>query len=134
MEPDGVNDTADTSFTIQWTDDDPDDNATISLYYDTDSSGADGALIASGLSEDPDGAGDDTYVWDTTEVATGTYYVYAVIDDGVNDPIVDYSDGALTIERIIPNEVKLIPGDIEEYDYYGHYLRCEHGALQGQYG
>jgi len=86
IQPDGVEDIADSGFIIRWSDADPDDNAAISLYYDTDGSGADGILIVSGLSEDPDGEGDDEYVWHTAGIAEGEYYVYAVIDDGVDDP------------------------------------------------
>ena len=82
IQPDGIDDTADTGFTIQWIDDDPDDDAAVSLYYDTDNSGADGTLIVSGLSEDADEPGEDQYVWDTSAIAEGSYYVYAVIDDG----------------------------------------------------
>ena len=119
VEPDGVDDTADCSFTIQWSDDDPDDNATISLYYDTDNSGEDGTLIVSGLSEDPDGT-DDQYQWDTTSIAEADYYVYAVIDDGVNDPVVDYSEGVLNINHIIPDEIKATASDAASYDYFGN--------------
>lgn len=121
-EPDGVDDTADTIFKIQWTDDDPDDNATISFYYDTDNSGADGTFIVSGLSEDLDGYGDDTYAWNTAEIGEGSYYVYAVIDDGINDPVVDYCDGVLTIDHNpIPSvEIKLTAGDAAELDRFGH--------------
>ena len=36
IEPDGLEDNADTTYTIQWNDMDSDDNATISLFYDTD--------------------------------------------------------------------------------------------------
>ena len=44
IEPDGIGDTADSSFTITWTDDDPEENASISLYYDIDNTGQDGVL------------------------------------------------------------------------------------------
>ena len=55
IEPDGILDVADRSFTIRWHDADPDQNAGISLYYSTDSAGTDGLPIAQGISEDPDG-------------------------------------------------------------------------------
>ena len=35
IEPDGIDDEADTNYTIRWTDFDPEDNATISLYCHT---------------------------------------------------------------------------------------------------
>jgi hypothetical protein len=40
---------------IRWIDNDPDNNARISLYYDTAASGGNGHLIVSGIEEDPDG-------------------------------------------------------------------------------
>ncbi|HAV43532.1 TPA: hypothetical protein DCX15_05905 [bacterium] len=86
--------TADTSYTIRWTDSDPDSNAIISLYYDTDNTGYDGTLIVTGIPEDDP---TDAYVWDCSAIPNGTYYIYAKITDGVNPPIYDYSDGALTI-------------------------------------
>jgi len=119
IEPDGIDDIADCSFTIQWTDDDPDDNATISLYYDTDNSGADGTLIISGLSEDPDGI-DDQYHWDTAEIPEGDYYVYGVIDDDVNDPVVDYSEGEISITHFIPDEIKVTASDPASYANFGN--------------
>nr|VFJ46720.1 MAG: Alpha-tubulin suppressor [Candidatus Kentron sp. FM] len=95
-EPDGTDDTADTSFTITWSDEDPDSSATIALYYDTDNTGADGTLIVEGLSEDDE---TDAHVWDTSEIPAGAYYVYGVISDGTNDPVTAYSPGAITISH-----------------------------------
>ncbi|MCP3911634.1 MAG: hypothetical protein GY713_11840 [Actinomycetia bacterium] len=97
LEPDGAGDTVDASFLIQWSDEDGDDDAAISLFYDTDASGEDGVLITDALSEDPDGAGNDDFTWDTTVVPDGAYFIYAVIDDGVNPPVVDYSAGPVTV-------------------------------------
>ena len=96
VEPNGLNDIADASFTIQWEDEDPDSDATISLYYDTDNTGADGILIALGLFEDPDGA-DDQFTWGTSTVMEGDYYIYAVIDDGVTPVVTAYSPGPVTV-------------------------------------
>ena len=64
---------------IQWTDTDPDSNAQIALYYDTDNVGEDGVLIAEGIEEDADGE-DDAYVWDGSALE-GEYFIYAVISD-----------------------------------------------------
>jgi len=119
VKPNGVDDEADTVFTIKWTDFDPDDNATISLYYDADNSGSDGTLIVSGLPEDPDGEADDGYVWNTTHIAEGKYYVYGVIDDGVNDPVVAYSTGDINIAHTILHEIKLTAGDSAAEDNFG---------------
>jgi hypothetical protein len=106
-QPDGINDTADDSYTIEWNDSDSDDDASISLYYDNDDSGEDGTLIVSGISEDNE---TDVYVWNTSNIPNGNYYIYAVIDDGVNTPVVDYSDGAISIVNITNETFKLSIG------------------------
>ena len=90
--------TADTSYTIKWTDSDPDSNATITLFYDIDNTGYDGTQIVTGTSEDDP---TNAYTWNTPGVAEGTYYIYARIDDGVNPAVYDYSDGTLTIEHSV---------------------------------
>ncbi len=96
---------ADRSFSITWTDEDPDSDAVISLYYDDDDSGQDGTLIASGLSEDDE---TDAFEWNCSAVPEGTYYVYARIEDGDHDPVYAYSPGTVTIthaEKIVPDPV-----------------------------
>jgi len=89
---------------IRWEDSDPETDAEIALYYDTDSSGEDGTLIAEGLMENPDGESDDSYLWDNTAVAEGTYYIYGTITDG-NSSAVSYAPGNVTIAR--PPEVEI---------------------------
>ena len=74
IEPDGTADTADDNFTIQWQDGDPEQNAVIDLYYDTDNSGADGILIVSDLLEDSDGTA-GSYSWDTSALAEGILHL-----------------------------------------------------------
>ncbi len=101
LEPNG-DDTADTAFTITWTDQDADDSAIISLYYDTDGGGEDGTLIENSISED---GVSDQYAWDVSALANGDYYVYAVIDDGVNPDVVDYSNGPITVFHPSPTEL-----------------------------
>lgn len=115
-QPDGVDDEATTTFIIKWTDDDPDQNATISLYYDTDSTGNDGTLIVSGIFEDPDEPGNDEYVWNTSGLQEGSYYIYVVIDDGENDPVIDYSAGPVTITHP-PSQIQYI------YDAMGRLIK-----------
>jgi hypothetical protein len=88
------NDLAGGPVNIAWVDEDSDSDAVISLYYDTDRRGADGVLIATGVSQDND---PDSYVWDTTGVPTGDYYVYAVISDGNNVPAICYSTGRVRV-------------------------------------
>ncbi|MDD5067420.1 MAG: Ser-Thr-rich GPI-anchored membrane family protein [bacterium] len=100
IEPDGINDKAGKTYTITWRDSDPDNDAQISLYYDTDSTGYDGTLIADGLSEDADST-NGSYTWNISAVPRGSYYIYARIDDGVNFPVYSYSPGPLTIQNMI---------------------------------
>lgn len=80
VEPDGVDDyDVDSQFQLVWTDSDVDDNATVTFYWDSDDTGADGFEITS-ITED-DGA--DTWLWDTSDIPLGDYYVYGIIaDDG----------------------------------------------------
>ena len=118
IEPDGIDDNANAGYTIQWTDRDPDSDAVIALYYDINDSGADGNLIIDGLDENPDGLEDRT-VWDTSGIPDGNYYVYAVIDDGVNAPVVAYSEGPVTIDHAVSDEFKLTAGDGAAYDSFG---------------
>ncbi len=94
FEPNG-DDTADSVFFILWTDWDADDDANVSLYYDTDGVGEDGTLIVTSIHEDFA----DGFSWDLSGLINGDYYVYAVIDDGVNPAVVDYSDGPLTVNH-----------------------------------
>ncbi|MBI5441789.1 MAG: choice-of-anchor D domain-containing protein, partial [Deltaproteobacteria bacterium] len=80
---------------LAWEDADPDSKATVSLYYDTDSGGADGTLIASGIEEDPDGIG-DTCAWNTSGLPPGTYWMYGRISDA-RASAVSYAPGTVTI-------------------------------------
>ncbi|MBI3630987.1 MAG: fibronectin type III domain-containing protein [Candidatus Sungbacteria bacterium] len=91
--PDSAGNRADATSTIAWDDSDPDSNAMISLYYDTDATGTDGTMITSGISED---SPVNSYVWDTSAVAAGNYYIYGVIDDGATKAV-SYSTGSTTI-------------------------------------
>ena len=118
IDPDGDADQADTSYTVRWTDRDPDSNAAIALYYDINNSGADGTLIVSGIEEDPDGL-HDAYTWDTSDIPAGSYYVYARIEDGTNDPAIAYSPGTVTVDHSVSSETKLTAGNGEAYDYFG---------------
>ena len=129
------------SIQIRWEDSDPETDADIALYYDTDAFGEDGTLIVAGLMENPDGE-DDSYIWDITAVAEGTYYIYGTITDGKSSAV-SYAPGTVTIAR--PPEVEIIfpPPDralqdgvtftAEAFDYSGvaevyFYLREQDGA------
>jgi len=84
----------DSPMTISWTTADPEENATITLYYETSSSGdcaTSGTLIASGLHEDSD----TSYDWNTSSItASGLYYLCAKVDDGINAPVSVYDTAA----------------------------------------
>ena len=86
------------TYTISWTDSDPDDNALISLYYDEDTIWDNGneTLINTTDTITEDSA-TDSYTWDISSIPNGSYYLVAKIDDGANDPYCSYSKGKLTI-------------------------------------
>jgi len=90
------------SYTIHWTASDPDDEAVVSLYCDRDGTGRDGRLIAHCLSEGVEEGFPHSYVWDTSEVGSGTYYVYGRSDDGKNLAVVSYSAGTVKVVDSTP--------------------------------
>ena len=71
---------------ISWTDEDPDSNAVISIYYDTDTSGEDGSLIQDGIRENPDGP-DDSILWNVSTVPEGSYFIYLKISDETSSAV-----------------------------------------------
>jgi hypothetical protein len=97
-EPDGHGDIANTVFTIFWMDSDPDNDAAISLFYDSDDSGFDGSLIIEGLSEDSHGSS-GTYTWNTINILEGSYYLYGICVDGINEPVRRYSTFPLIVNH-----------------------------------
>ncbi len=138
VEPDG-DDYADEEFTVRWWDVDVDDwqkDATISLFWAEDNGGAGGTLIADGIPQN-DRGNRGSYEWDTSSLPAGRYYVYARIDDGVNEPYVASSTGPVHVthgSRVVayPNPVRvrggaatvtfdgLMPGDdVVVYDIAG---------------
>jgi hypothetical protein len=72
---------------------DDDSAATVTFYYDTDASGNDGVRIGGLIESDASGE----FNWSTAAVSPGTYYLYAVIDDGVNAPQVIYAAETITV-------------------------------------
>jgi hypothetical protein len=81
---------------------DPDSESRIALFYDTDNQGFDGVLFADGLLETD---GTIHYTWDTSDVAAGEYYVYAMILDDNNPPVFDYSSSTVKIDHLIANRI-----------------------------
>ena len=105
--PPAGGDTADSTYTIEWTATGG-PSSVVGLYYDTDTDPSSGLeAIVDGL----DNTG--SYDWNTVSVPEGVYYVYAIIYDaidgnpvsaglaegGSNDFAYDYSDGPLTISH-----------------------------------
>jgi hypothetical protein len=89
-------DTAAPVFDIQWEVDDPDDDASIKLFYDTNRNPADGkTLFKQGLKENSS----DGFSWDTfaTGLAPGKYYLLAEITDGLNTTS-RYATGPLAVK------------------------------------
>jgi len=96
---------------ITWQDKDDDDDANISLYYDTDAEGFDGALIVDNISENDEL---DGFQWDFSDIPSGTYYIYGKIDDGVNMPVFSYSSTPLLVQNTqAPEPPTELKGNIE---------------------
>lgn len=72
---------------------DDDSVPTVSLYIDDDKQGFDGRLIAAGLT-----ASQSPYIWNPTNLAAGSYYIYAVVEDGSSVPVMVYHESPITIE------------------------------------
>jgi hypothetical protein len=100
IEPNGINDVADTQYSITWMDFDPDDNANISLYYwKKELIGGTWELIVTGLNEDDS---TNTYKWNITSMPEGEYPLKAEIADPYNS-FTNYSLGNLTISHTVSN-------------------------------
>jgi hypothetical protein len=83
-------------YNVNWTDSDPDDNAIITLGYDTNNTGCDGTTIQNWISEDWT---TNWWTWRDLPGSSGSsYWVYAIIKDDLHDPKCVYSPGSLTIE------------------------------------
>lgn len=91
-------------YTIEWTAQDADPEATLALYYDTDDSGSDGTLVAQGL--DPSAG---SYTWNTSQVQTGDYYIYARMDDLKNMPVSAYATETVSV---LNSEPPSVPGGV----------------------
>ncbi|MBE7557867.1 hypothetical protein HS125_02505 [bacterium] len=111
--PVGENSVAGGVVQVRWTDADPENNAQITLYIVPATGSAtgatDGILLATGISEDPDGAGDVYDVDLDPLLASGviergmTYFFLGSIDDGVmgpQRPKFSRSPGTITIKDV----------------------------------
>lgn len=97
---------------ISWSASDPDDAALVALYYDDDETGFNGTPIVSELSEE----NVTSYLWDTTNVPNGTYYVYAKINDGANSPVYQYAAGKVKVSHPDAPQVPVVTSIIPEKD------------------
>jgi len=87
-------DVSGSNVTIDYSAFDANSDAQISLFYDTDREGKDGMLITEALTE-TDGPG--SFVWNTENVPTGDYYVYAMVADENSVPAFNYSLGRVNV-------------------------------------
>ena len=109
---------------------DADDQALVDLYVDSDRQDNDGVLVANDLLEQ-DGPGQ--FILDTSTLPPGEYFAYAIVDDGVNEPVIsNYSAGAFTVvdddapdpvddlaaRWIGDNQVQLSWTSVPDADYY----------------
>mgnify|MGYP007030112427 CR=1 FL=1 len=99
-QPDGTEDTiyVGQSYNITYTLSDAEDIATVDFYYDANDSGLDGTAIT-GCQDQGEGEG-VTCSWNTTGMTPGSYYVYGIATDGINDSVNDYSSGVITIQAV----------------------------------
>lgn len=89
-------DSANPTFNVTWLDSDGDDNSTINLYADVDHipGNSNEVLITSGISED---LNTNSFIWNAPDdVAGGEYFLYAQIDDGLNQTI-RYATGPISV-------------------------------------
>ena len=97
-QPDGVTDTvnAGDAYNITYDLADVDNVVTAAFYYDTDATGLNGTAISGACATAAEGTG-ATCSWDTTGITAGSYYVYGIVNDGVNPQVSAYSSGMITI-------------------------------------
>lgn len=84
---------------FEYTVEDPDSDAQISFYLDTDRQDGNGERIGSGVSED---AGLTTFSYDmaTSPIQTGLYWPYLLLEDEGNAPVFVYTDQPVFIQDI----------------------------------
>lgn len=109
-EPDGIEDSSSDLYRLRWVDSDPDDNASINLYYTADLNSP-GELIAENISEDDSL---NYFDWDVSHITPGAYYIYAVIRDTQNPPVKRFSRGKINViaDVIAPPAVTSLTGTL----------------------
>ena len=108
---------AKSSFNITWNDDDSEQNAEISLYVDDNREGFNGTLLDSGIMEDDI---TNEYPWNVEAVEENTWWVYAIVDDGVNPPVYKYSNADILVTHITQEEAIRHILDVEPIHAWRH--------------
>ncbi len=84
---------------------DANSKAEISFFYDTDNKDFNGTLIKDGVVEKDQ---KDRFVWNTADVPDGKYYIYGIIEDENNLPVMTYSPVEITVGNPLPDgEIKV---------------------------
>lgn len=95
------------AFDVSWTDTAATAGAKVSLYADTNASGYDGVLLATGITQR---AGRNILRWSGRSLAAGTYWLYAVADDGVVQGRA-YASGPLRVSPSAPPDLRIAGTD-----------------------
>lgn len=92
---------------IEYTANDPDSEATVTLFYDTDGEGFNGTALAENLPVTGDTA---TQTWNLSQAFSGTYHLYAMISDGHGGFHFHYLDSPITVDADAPiSSVMVLP-------------------------
>jgi len=98
---------------IEWADVDPFANATITVFADLDGTPNTGDEITIvTTTEDADGAG-DRFAWTVPPLTPGTYWIGAVLDDGINPAVSAYAPGRVIVPAgsFTPQDVASVVND-----------------------
>lgn len=93
------------TFSIPYTASDPDSDATIRFYYDTDMRSANGLTALSPAISENSGA--TQYTWDLSNVLPGLYYIYGEITDGTSSANA-WFQGALVVTTTGLNPIAVV--------------------------
>lgn len=117
--------------TITWSDQDVDSDALVSLYYDIDGKGANGKQIVGDISENDN---TNQYTFNASDLISGTYHVYAKIEDESNPAEYVYATTTFTvvnespvntptlIGELVDNVFKLAWNPVRDADHYVMYI------------
>lgn len=97
-QPDGVGDNVNigNSYNITYTLSDADNAVTAAFYWDTNNDGVGGTAITGACATAAEGT-NATCSWNTTGMSAGNYYIYGVVNDGVNSAVTAVSSGTITL-------------------------------------